>query len=90
MRRIKRLLQSDNLPLVTLCAGVLGVLVTWGLTFPINAVIRRLSGIRAAAVLPWQGAVILVIISMILTMIAGFLPSRMAAKKDPVVALRTE
>ena len=76
--------------IIGVCAGALGVLVTWGLTFPINAVIRYLTGIQAAAILPWQGAVILVIISMILTMIAGFIPSRMAAKKDPVVALRTE
>jgi putative ABC transport system permease protein len=74
--------------IIGVCAGALGVLVTWGLTFPINAVIRYLTGIQAAAILPWQGAVILVIISMILTMIAGFIPSRMAAKKDPVVALR--
>ena len=76
--------------IIGVCAGALGVLVTWGLTFPINAIISSLSNIKAAAILPWQGAVILVIISMILTMIAGFIPSRMAAKKDPVVALRTE
>ena len=76
--------------IIGVCAGALGVGVTWGLTFPINAVIRHLAKINAAAILPWQGAVALVIISMILTMIAGFIPSRMAAKKDPVVALRTE
>ena len=76
--------------IIGVCAGALGVLVTWGLTFPINAIISSLSNIKAAAILPWQGAVILVIISMVLTMIAGFIPSRMAAKKDPVVALRTE
>jgi len=76
--------------IVGVCAGALGVGVTWVLTFPINAIIRSLSNINAAAILPWQGAVILVIISMVLTMIAGFVPSRVAAKKDPVVALRTE
>jgi len=76
--------------IIGVCAGALGVLVTWGLTFPINAIIRHLANIKAAAILPWQGAIALVIISMILTMIAGFIPSRMAAKKDPVVALRTE
>ena len=76
--------------IIGVCAGALGVGVTWGLTFPINAVIRHLANINAAAILPWQGAVALMIISMVLTMIAGFVPSRMAAKKDPVVALRTE
>ena len=76
--------------IIGVCAGALGVGVTWGLTFPINAIIRSISSIKAAAVLPWQGAVILVVISMILTMLAGFIPSRLAAKKDPVVALRTE
>ena len=88
-RDVSRVFTAETF-IIGLCAGALGVLVTWGMTFPINAVIRYLTGIRAAAVLPWQGAVILVIVSMILTMIAGFLPSRMAARKDPVVALRTE
>ena len=58
---------------------------------PINAVIRSLTGIAGiGAALPWQGGVILVAISMFLTFIAGLIPARVAAKKDPVVALRTE
>ena len=58
---------------------------------PINAVIRSLTGIAGiGAALPWQGGVILVAISMFLTFIAGLIPARVAAKKDPVVALRSE
>ena len=65
-------------------------LVTWLLTFPINALIHHLTQIKAAAILPGGAAAILVAISMLLTILAGAIPSRMAAKKDPVVALRTE
>ncbi len=72
-------------------SGLLGVLVTYLLCIPINAVIHALTGILALnAVLPIGAAVILVLISMVLTLIAGIIPSRSAATKDPVVALRTE
>ena len=72
-------------------SGLLGVIVTYLLCIPINAVIHALTGILALnAVLPIGAAVILVIISMVLTLIAGIIPSRSAATKDPVVALRTE
>ena len=72
-------------------AGVIGILVTVLLTIPINAIIRALSGISGiSAALPPVAAVVLVLISMFLTFIAGLIPSRIAAKKDPVVALRTE
>ncbi len=72
-------------------SGLLGVVVTYLLCIPINAVIHALTGILALnAVLPIGAAIILVIISVILTLIAGIIPSRSAAKKDPVVALRTE
>lgn len=86
---VSRVFTAETL-LIGLVAGLLGILVTWLLTFPINAIIRSLADINAAAVLPVGGAVILVIISVVLTVIAGFIPSRIAAKKDPVVALRTE
>ena len=76
--------------IIGLVAGALGILVSWLLTFPINAVIRSFTDVEAAAVLPPLGAVILILISMLLTVLAGSIPSRMAAKKDPVVALRTE
>ena len=88
-RDISRVFTAETL-IIGLCAGLLGVLMTWLLTFPINALIRSLTDVNAAAILPAAAAVILVIISMILTVIAGAIPSRLAAKKDPVVALRTE
>ncbi|MBQ9299081.1 MAG: ABC transporter permease, partial [Clostridia bacterium] len=86
---VSRVFTAETL-IIGLGAGLLGILVTWLLTFPINALIRSLTTVNAAAQLPWRGAVVLVIISMLLTIIAGAIPSRMAARKDPVVALRTE
>ncbi len=72
-------------------SGLLGVVVTYLLCIPINMIVHELTGILALnAVLPIGAAVILVIISVVLTLIAGVIPSRSAAKKDPVVALRTE
>ena len=72
-------------------SGALGVIVTYLLCIPINAVIHELTGINNLnAYLPVEVAVILVIISMGLTVFSGLIPSRSAAKKDPVVALRTE
>ncbi len=77
--------------IVGFSAGLLGVLVTYLLCIPINIIIRALTGIPAlGAILPWQAAAILVVISVVLTLISGIIPSRSAAKKDPVVALRTE
>ena len=72
-------------------SGALGVLVTYLLCIPINAVIHALTGINNLnAYLPVEVAIILVVISMLLTVFSGLIPSRSAAKKDPVVALRTE
>ena len=72
-------------------SGLLGVILTMILCFPINAIIHALTGIyNINAVLPVPVAVILVVISVLLTLFAGIIPSRSAAKKDPVVALRTE
>ncbi|MBP3568833.1 MAG: ABC transporter ATP-binding protein/permease [Lachnospiraceae bacterium] len=72
-------------------SGALGVLVTYLLCIPINAVIHALTDIyNLNAYLPGEVAVILVVISMLLTVFSGLIPSRSAAKKDPVVALRTE
>ena len=73
-----------------LTAGVMGILITILLTIPINIIIKNLAGISNIAVLPVGGAIILVIISVLLTMIAGLIPSRMASKKDPVEALRVD
>lgn len=71
-------------------AGVLGILSTLVLEIPINLVLKYVAKVPAAASLPIVGAIVLVAISISLTMIAGLIPSRMAAKKDPVEALRTE
>lgn len=71
-------------------AGLIGVVVTVILNVPINKIIYTLSGINVGVSLPLVAAIILVIISLSLTMIAGLIPSGFAAKKDPVEALRTE
>ncbi|MGN0316584.1 MAG: ATP-binding cassette domain-containing protein [Lachnospira sp.] len=72
-------------------SGLLGVILTYLFCIPINAIIHALTGINSLnAFLPVGAAITLVIISVLLTLISGFIPSRSAAKKDPVVALRTE
>ena len=72
-------------------SGLLGVLLTYLLCLPINLILHHLTGIgNLSAVLPLPAALILIGISMLLTLIAGIIPSRSAAKKDPVVALRSE
>lgn len=76
--------------IVGLTAGVIGIAVTLLLNIPINIIIEHLTDIKNMSQLPWQGGVILVIISMLLTLIAGLFPASVAAKKDPVEALRTE
>ena len=76
--------------IVGLVAGVLGIGVTVLLNIPINAIIKNLADVSNLSKLPSDGAVILILISMVLTMIAGLIPAKMASKKDPVEALRTE
>lgn len=76
--------------IVGFVSGAMGIIVTMLLIIPINAIIKNLSGISNVAGLPWLAALILVLISMALTFIAGLIPAKMAAKKDPVVALRSE
>ena len=71
-------------------SGAMGIIITLILCIPANAVIKNVTDISNVAQLPVAGAGILVIISMLLTTIAGLIPAKMAAKKDPVVALRTE
>ncbi|SDM51477.1 ABC transporter ATP-binding protein/permease [Lachnospira pectinoschiza] len=71
-------------------SGALGIIITLILCIPANAIIYNLTSIKNVAQLPVTGAIVLIIISMILTLIAGLVPARIAAKKDPVVALRTE
>lgn len=86
---ITRVFNAETL-IVGLSAGVMGILVTILLNIPINIIIKHLSGISNVAKLPVDGAIILIIISMALTLIAGLIPAKLASKKDPVIALRTE
>jgi putative ABC transport system permease protein len=77
--------------IVGFASGLVGVLVTYILCIPINLILRALTDIEGLrAVLPIGAALILIGISVLLTLIAGIIPSGSAAKKDPVVALRTE
>lgn len=76
--------------IVGFAAGAIGIIVTLILNIPINIIIEHLTDIKNMSQLPWQGGVILVVISMLLTLIAGLFPASVAAKKDPVEALRTE
>ncbi|MBR5048078.1 MAG: FtsX-like permease family protein, partial [Erysipelotrichaceae bacterium] len=77
--------------IIGLISGLLGVLVTVLLCIPISLIVRKLTGIASiTAQLPWKGGVILTVISVILTLTAGLIPSKMASKCDPVVALRSE
>ena len=87
---ISRVFNAETL-IVGFVAGALGIGITLLLLIPINIILHTLTGIEIlSAILPTGGAIILVVISMALTLIAGVIPSRIAAKKDPVVALRTE
>lgn len=86
---VSRVFNAETL-IEGLFAGVLGIVVTILLNIPINIIIKNITGISSLSELPVVGAVILVVISVLLTLIAGLIPSRMASKKDPVEALRSE
>lgn len=73
-----------------LVAGILGILITLLINWPINAIVGNLAGVSNVATLEVKAAIILVLISITLTVIAGFIPAKMASKKDPVESLRTE
>ena len=86
---ISRIFNAETL-IEGFVAGALGIIVTLILCVPANAIIKNVTSIANVAQLPVAGGVILVIISMLLTLIAGLIPARLAAKKDPVVSLRSE
>ncbi len=89
-RDVSRVFNAETLT-VGFVSGALGILISLLLTIPINAIIHHLTGFESlSAQLPVAGGLILVAISMLLTFIAGLIPSGIAAKKDPVVALRSE
>ena len=76
--------------IIGLISGLLGIIVTLILDLPISLIVEHLTGVANIALLPVAGGVILVLISLALTTIAGLIPSRIASKKDPVEALRSE
>lgn len=86
---ISRVFNAETL-IEGLCAGVLGILITCLINIPANIIIKNVTGISNLSVLPINGAIILIIISVLLTVIAGFIPAKIASKKDPVEALRSE
>ena len=87
---VSRVFNAETL-IVGLGAGLIGIVVTLLLLIPINAILLHFTGlVGLEAALPPVGAVVLVAISALLTIVAGVIPSRMAARKDPVEALRTE
>lgn len=86
---ISRVFNAETL-IVGLCSGLLGIGIAQLLTYPANSIIENLSGLANVAKLNPMHALILIIVSMTLTLIGGFIPSKIASKKDPVTALRTE
>ncbi|WP_294450211.1 ATP-binding cassette domain-containing protein [uncultured Ruminococcus sp.] len=86
---ISRVFNAETV-IVGFVAGALGMIISYLLTIPINMIISHLTDVPIRATIPVSAAVILIAISICLTLIAGLFPSRVAAKKDPVIALRTE
>lgn len=88
-RDISRVFNAETL-IIGLIAGALGIGITLLLNIPVNMIIESISGIAGVASLPPVGGAVLVLISVLLTVLAGLIPANAAKKKDPVVALRTE
>ena len=86
---ISRVFNAETF-IIGLTSGVIGIGVTVLITIPSSIIVYNMTGIANIASLPVVGAIILIVISMILTIVAGLIPSRIASKKDPVEALRTE
>ncbi|MBE6780070.1 MAG: ABC transporter ATP-binding protein/permease [Ruminococcaceae bacterium] len=89
-RNVSSMFNAETI-IIGFTSGLLGVVITYLLCIPINIILEALTGLsNLKAVLPIEAAILFVAISVILTMFSGIIPSRSAAKKDPVIALRTE
>ncbi|MGM9881833.1 MAG: ATP-binding cassette domain-containing protein [Bacilli bacterium] len=86
---VTRVFNAETL-IIGLTAGIIGITLTLILNIPINLIINKLAGVSNLSMLPLSGGIILIIISVVLTMVAGLIPSRLASKKDPVESLRSE
>ena len=86
---IKNLFNAETF-IIGGASGTIGVVITYLLSFGVNGLLGKLTGISTLAALPFGSAVIMICISILLTLISGLIPARAAAKKDPVVALRSE
>ncbi len=86
---IKHMFNAETF-IIGFCAGLIGTIVAYLLQLLINAILTPLTGIAGLAALTWYAALIMVVISVVLTLISGLLPASAAAKRDPVIALRTE
>lgn len=89
-RNISSMFNAETM-IIGISSGIFGMIVSYILCIPINLIIHKITNIKTLnAVIPWQATIALIIISVLLTLISGIIPSRSAAKKDPVEALRTE
>ena len=89
-RNISNVFNAETF-IIGLLSGVIGIGISLLMLIPINAIIHAIAGMDTVnAFLPWLNALLLVTLSVLLTLIGGIIPSRKAAKKDPVTALRTE
>ena len=86
---VSRVFNAETL-IIGFTSGVFGILITELLNIPINIIIKKLTGVSNITRLPLNGAIILIMISVILTIIAGLIPAKLASKKDPVESLRSE
>lgn len=88
-RDIRRVFNAETF-IIGLMAGIIGIALTVLLDWPLSLIVENLTGVAGIAVMPWQGAVLLIIINLLLTMAAGLIPASIASRKNPVEALRTE
>ena len=88
-RDVSRVFNAETM-IIGFISGAMGIIITLLLDIPISLIIKALAGIPSVASLPVLGGIVLITISVVLTLIAGIIPSRFAAKRDPVIALRSE